>query len=430
MIRTALLLAILLAALPASGAPRKARARGVKVAVLPFQAVSADVPMRAGLRISDRLASEIHVFEGLALAELPRTSTDAPPAPVATAHAAKDARPSTEALPAPDPLATARAAVKDATAAREARDFARADAALGRALDAYAAGAAQLSDASELADAYALRAAVRYATGRDEDAAASLTHALAVAPGRPVALASTSPLFAKTVERVRASQDARPRGGVRFESIPSGLEVTLDGRPVGPAPVRVTDVPPGAHLWRAVLPSGEAVGGVVEVASDRQAVVSVRPAGTGPDAVLARALSANRVDAAALDAASALGRTAGADLVVFGTVAREGPGLALDAFVLAPGDKAPRRLPRLTVDAELLEAATSLRGHAAALAARGVEAGVTEALPVTPALGEAFAPPPTQVAYPADEAPAPATPKPTAPDRKPLAPIRKPLVRP
>jgi hypothetical protein len=413
MTRIALLLALFLFALPAaaqSTAPRKARARAVKVAVLPFQATAADVPARAGLRATARLASEVHVTDGIALAEPPASTAEAPP----------------------EPLATARAAVKEATAAREARDFARADAALTRALDAYAASAAQLSDAAELADAYALRAAVRYATGRDDEAAASLAHALAVAPGRPVALASTSPLFMKTVERVRASRKSQPRGGVRFESVPPGLAVTLDGRPVGTAPVRVTEVPPGAHLWRAELPSGDAVGGVVEVSPDQQAVVKVRPAGTGPDAALALALSGNRLDAAALEAASALGRAAGADLVVLGTVSRAGPGLALDAFVLAPGDSAPRRLPRLSVDADLLEAGTPLRGWAAALASRGVEAGVTEALPTEPAADLAFAPLPTQVAYPADEERAPAVAKPDAPapDRKPLAPIRKPLVRP
>ncbi|NMO21355.1 PEGA domain-containing protein [Pyxidicoccus fallax] len=414
--RTALLLTLLLAALPAtaqSGASRKARARAVKVAVLPFQAVSADVPSRAGLRATARLASEIHVTEGLALAEPPPPSTDTPPPP--------------------EPLTVAREAMKEATAAREARDFARADAALTRALDAYAAGAARLSDASELADAYALRAAVRYATGRDDEAAASLTHALAVAPGRSVPLASTSPLFAKTVERVRASRQSQPRGGVRFESVPPGLAVTLDGHPLGTAPVRVTEVPPGAHLWRAVLPSGEAVGGVVEVTSDQQAVVKVRPAGTGPDAALALALAGNRLDSAALEAASALGRAAGASLVVLGTVSRTGPGLALDAFVLAPGDTSPRRLPRLSVDADLLESGAPLRGWAATLAAKGVEAGTTESLPAEPAADVDFAALPMQVTYPTSEEHTPAAAPPAttpAPDRKPLAPNRKPLVRP
>jgi tetratricopeptide (TPR) repeat protein len=465
MTRTTLLLTLILGVLPTasrSAEPRKARTRDVKVAVLPFQAVSADVPARTGPRVTARLAAEVHAAAGLALVELPRateettgvasvaraageatstaqavahgTAQDARAMPAVARGTAKEATATSLAMSrdAVDPLTIAREAMKEATTAWDARDFKRAEAALGRALDAYAAGAAQLTEASELADAYALRAAVRYATGRDAEAAASLTQALALAPNRPLPLAATSPLFAKTVERVRAAQESGPRGGVRFESIPSGLAVTLDGRPVGTAPLRVTDVPPGAHLWRSVLPSDDAVGGVVEVAPDKQAVVQVRPSGTGPDAALALALASNRLDTAALEAASALGRAAGADLVVLGTVARTVTGLAVDAFVLAPGDTTPRRLARLSVDTELLEASAPLREGIAAVAARGVEAGVTEPLPVVPAPGDAFAPPPSQVAYPVSTERAPEAPKPAAPapDRKPLQPIRKPLVRP
>ncbi len=401
--RLALLLALLLGASPALAKPRDTRK---KVAVLPFQAVSADVPARSGPRVAARLSSELHVSPGLRLAT--------PPA--------------TEAAP-PDVLTIARAAVKEAAAARETRDFARADAALGRALDAYAAGAANLSDASELADAYALRAAVRYATGRDDEASATLTQALAIAPGRTPALASSSALFAHTVERVRAEGAARPRGSVSIGSMPPGLAVSLDGRPVGTAPVRVTGVPPGAHLWRAVLPSGDTVGGVVEVASGREAEVTVRPPGTGPAATLALALAHDRLDAPALEAASALGREAGADLVVFGTVSPADGGLAVDAFVLAPGAPAPHRLPRQTVDAELLEAGEPLRALATALATQGAEAGTEVPLPLTPSGREPSAPVLAVVAYPTGESPskAPAGPE---PDRKPLAPIRKPLVRP
>jgi hypothetical protein len=404
MSRLVLLLALLLGVSPAFAKPRDTRK---KVAVLPFQAVSADVPARSGPRVAARLASELHVTPGLRLAT-PPASEDAPP---------------------PDALSIARAAVKEAVSAREARDFPRADAALGRALEAYAAGAASLTDASELADAYALRAAVRYATGRDDEATATLSHALAIAPGRALPLASTSSLFAHTVERVRTEGAARPRGSVRIGSVPPGVAVTLDGHPVGTAPVRVTGVPPGAHLWRAVLPSGDTVGGVVEVAPGREAEVTVLPTGTGPTAKLALALAYDRLDAEALDAASALGREAKADLVVFGTVSREGNVLAVDAFVLAPGATAPRRLPRQSMDAELLEAGAPLQALANALAAQGAEAGTEAALPVTPSGRTPVEPVRSVIAYPTAGS-APETPATPSPERKPQAPNRKPLVRP
>jgi hypothetical protein len=402
MTRTVLLLSLLLGASSgAQGTPRR-------VAVLPFQALSGDVPGKAGPRLTQRLATEVRGQEGLELAEPPETE------------------------PPPEALAQARQAVKEAEARRQRRDFAGADASLGQALDAYAAPlvAAALPNGSELADAYALRAAVRYSQGRDEDAARALTFALTLAPGRALPLAATSPLFARTVERVRAALQQQPRGSVRFVSLPPGVPVTLDGQPVESAPVRVVELPPGLHLWRAVLPSGEATGGLVEALSGKEVEVKVLPPGEGPGAVLAAALAGNRLDAAAVEAATALGQTLRAELVVFGTVSRTDQGLAVDAFVHAPGSKTPRRVPRLALDTDLLDAGPPLRELSSALASRGAQLGDAVSLPVAPSPRAAPAPRLSQVKYPLEDKPVSA-PKPTAPapDRAPLAP-RKPLVRP
>ncbi|MCP3103588.1 PEGA domain-containing protein [Myxococcus sp. K15C18031901] len=402
--RLALLLILLSGTTALAARPDPSRK---KVVVLPFQAVSGDVPARAGPRLAARLASEVHGAQGLALVEATPPSSGAEPAPT------------------PDVLTTARAAVREATAARDTRDFARADAALSRALDAYAQG---LPEAAELADTYALRAAVRFATGRDDEATLDLSNALAVAPDRDLPLAATSPLFTHTVERVRTTLGAQPPGTVRFDAMPPGIAVTLDGVPVGPAPVRVTQVPPGAHLWRAALPSGDTVGGIVEARSGAEATVTIQPSGTGPSATLAHALADNRLDTAALQAAAELGRAAGADLVIVGTLSRAGPGLAVDTFLVAPGDAAPRRLPRMAMDLELLDAGAPLRTLVAAVATRGLEAGLAESVPLSPTPGFSRPARPTQATY---TPPSPERARPAAtPERRPEQPIRKPLVRP
>ncbi|GEN05192.1 PEGA domain-containing protein [Myxococcus fulvus] len=401
--RFALLLCLALGASSLAAQPRVPRK---KVAVLPFQAISGDVPARAGPRLAARLASEVHGTAGLALVDTPATT------------------PSEATV---DALAAAHAAVQEATTARAARDFSRADAALGRALESYADNAAHLTDGAELSDTYALRAAVRYAVGRDDEATLALTHALSIAPGRPLPLAATSPLFAHTVERVRTTHAAQPRATLRFESVPSGVEVTLDGISVGTTPVRVLHVPPGAHLWRATLPSGEVVSGVTEAVAEREVPVLLMPPGEGPAASLALALSNNQLDASTLKAASTLGRDLGADLIVLGTLSRSGSGLALDAFVLAPGDTSPRRLPRIAMDLELLDAGEPLRALAAQLASRGVEAGLGESVPLSPSPGASRGARTSQTVY---AVPVEATAKPVAPARKPADAIRKPLVRP
>jgi hypothetical protein len=146
--------------------------------------------------------------------------------------------------------------------------------------------------------------------------------------------------------------------------------------------------------------------------------------------VLAAALAGNRLDAVAVDAAAALGQTLRADLTVFGTVSRTDKGLALDAFVLVPGSKAVRRVPRIALDTDLLDSGPPLRELSSTLASRGPQLGEPVSLPVAPSA----VPVPTarlaQVKYPLEEKPV-STPKPAAPtpDRAPLAP-RKPLVRP
>ncbi len=398
--RTVLLLGLLFATTAlAQGAARR-------VTVIPLQALSGDVPPRAGPRVTARLTSELRT-QALAVVEPP-------------------------ASPPSDALTRARAAMKEAQAQREARDFTRADATLGQALEAYAAGAADLPDGGELADAHALRAAVRYATGRDAEAEQALVQALALSPGRALPLAATSPLFARTVERVRGVHSQQPRGAVRISSVPPGVAVTLDGHALGATPVRVSRVPPGLHFWRATLPSGEGVGGLVEVVGGKEAEVTVRPGGDGPGAALALALANNRLEAAALEAAGALGQAAKADLVVFGAVSRVDAGLALDAFVLSPGAPTLRRLPRVALDADLLDAGAPLQQLATLLATRGAEAGEPVALPVTPSPS---APPAhvSQAIYPVAAEPKPREeapkPTPTSTDRKPLSP-RKPLSRP
>jgi hypothetical protein len=388
------------------GARASAQGSVRRVAVVPFQALSGDMTSRGGPRLTERLMSELRGTGGLSLVTPPPEE------------------------PPPDRLAQARALVKEAEARRQQRDFAGADAPLGKALEGYTALAASLRQGHELADAYALRAANLYAQGKDEEAARAVTSALSLAPGRALPLAATSPLFAHTVGRVQAALRDQPQGSIRFTSAPAGVAVTLDGQRVETTPVRVTGVPPGLHLWRAELPSGEAAGGLVEVSSGQEAGVSIRPPGEGPSAVLAAALAGNRLDTAAVDAAAELGRTQGVDLLLFGTVSRTEEGLVLDSFLLAPGTRSARRLPRVTLDAELLEAGPRLRSLTSLLASQGATAGEPVRLPTAPSAQEAPDARVLQVPYLRIEPPtAPAAPAAQPPSRAPLTP-RKPLVRP
>ena len=141
-----------------------------------------------------------------------------------------------------------------------------AEQALRAALDQYRLAAGALPEVGEVADAWALLSAVLYNTGRDEEGLAALNAALALGPSRELPLAQTSALFARVVAEARKGVQAGPRGTLLAESTPAGATFVLDGVALGPTPMEVKDVPAGSHAWKVQLPTGERLGGTVEVA--------------------------------------------------------------------------------------------------------------------------------------------------------------------
>jgi hypothetical protein len=91
------------------------------------------------------------------------------------------------------------------------------------------------------------------------------------------AVASWGIALGLTTEREEPAQPPAPRparrpapGAVRVASEPPGATVELDGRPLGPAPLLVPDMAPGAHEVRCTLPGHV----------DRVARFEVRPGAT------------------------------------------------------------------------------------------------------------------------------------------------------
>jgi hypothetical protein len=350
-------LALLLLATPALAQPTGADAPVVVVA--PFSALSGEVPARAGAKAAAILTTELKNADGL--------------------------QPRTLAPEAGDPgeaqVASARALVTEAQAHWEARRLASADLALTTAIEAFRAASA--TEAGELADALALRAAVLYGQGRDEEADARLRAALVLAPGRPVALAQTSPLFSRVVERAREALGKGPRGNLQISSVPPGSTVVLDGEAVGATPLTIRDVPVGEHLWRVQFPSGQTAGGVAVVAERSPLQLHAKPDATSAQGALWAELADNRLDAAALQASRALAEAQGATVLVLGALSSAPEGLVLDAFGYFHPGQGLRRLGRFTFDRELLEAGAQLAGLAQRLSREGARAGEEVRLPAT-----------------------------------------------
>ncbi len=336
-----------------------------KLTVMPFAALTGDVPQRAGAKAVGMLLTEFKSADAFALVE-----------------GKKEKATST----AEESLETARKEVESAKALRAKKKFRLAEEALQRAVFAYKDSATVLPEIGEVVDAWALLAAVQFNTGRDEEGTKSLAQALALAPDRELPLAQTSALFARVVDDARKAMKAAPKGVVVLESSPANAPVQLDGQALGAAPLTIREVPPGLHYWRAALPSGEQVGGVLEVTAGKQAQAKALSASKDPETRLLSSLAQNKLDAELVAAAKEHAKSAEADLVVFGALSNEGKGLALDAFLFAASSGEVRRMGRAAFDTELLSAGMEFYNLAGELAKKGDKVGEAVRVPATVSL--------------------------------------------
>ena len=324
-----------------------------KLAVMPFAALTDGVPMRAGAKAVGMLTTEFKSADSFALVDAKKEKAGG----------------------GDEALETARKAVTDAKELRGKKKFRLAEEALQRAIGAYKSSPGALTDLAEVVDAYALLAAVQFNTGRDDEGAKSLNQALTLAPDRELPLAQTSALFARVVTDARKVLKDGARGTLLLESAPSNAPVLLDGLALGTTPLSVTGVPPGLHFWKATLPSGEALGGVIEVIGGKQAQAKASSSSKDPESRLLSSLAQNRLDAELVAAAREHAKSAEADLVVFGALSKEGKGLALDTFLFAASTGDVRRMARASFDTELLSAGMEFFNLAGELAKKGDKVG-------------------------------------------------------
>lgn len=409
--RPSLLLTALIAF--ATFVPLRAQAAEARrVAVVPFAALSGDLPNRAGDKAAGMLSTELKNTQGIAL--------------VATVPGATSA-------PGEEAILRARAHVEEASTLRNQRKFRLAEESLQKALTGYQSAIGALESVEEVSDAYALLAAVQYVTGQDEKGQASLDQALVLAGSRELALQKTSPLFSKVVDQRRKAVASAAKGALLIESSPAGAAVFLDGVAVGSSPLSVKDVPPGLHAWRVKLPSGAISGGLVEIASGKEAKVVGEAKGADPESQLQAALAQNSLDQKAIAAAKEHAKSLNAELLILGALSREGKGLALDGFLFTAESGELKRLPRKTFDNELLSAGMEFFNLAGELAKQGAAFGETTRVPVTVASARLAQPKLTEVkwgasraAAAADDATQPAGGAEPAKQRAPLK-TRKPL---
>lgn len=396
-----------------SAEPDASAASTLKVAVVPFAALSGDLPQRSGHKAAAMLLTELKSSTTLEALDVTKSGSD----------------------PHGEAIQKARRDVETAGELRNKRKFADASALLKQATQQLLEHSMGLADIGELADALSLYSAVLYQTGRDEEAATVLKNALSLDQKRDVPLAATSALFAKVVANSRQAVRDAPQGQLLIESAPSGAAAFVDGNALGATPLLVRDVPSGQHLWRIVLPSGEVVGGVAAVNAGGPTKVKGVAAAVDAETRLMSTLTGNTVDAAVVAAAAEHAKAHGADVVLFGALSKKGKGLVLDAFTFRASNKEVRRLPAMAFDSDLLSAGVEFYNLTGKLAQDSGRSGDLVTLPtyVSADARTAEATKTTEVAYGASRttvsAPDLENAEPARVDapRKPLDPKRTPL---
>lgn len=377
MLRLFVALVALAGLVPRSARAQEAEAKS-KLVLMPFATLSGEVAPRLGAKAAGMLSTELKNSEKFELLELRASSAEAAGA---------------------DAMAAAKKLMGEAQEFRSKKKFRLADETLQKALSTWRGAAPQVSEVGDVVDATALLAAVQFNTGRDEEGTKSLNAALSLAPDRELPLAATSPLFAKVVSDARKSLRDGPKGSLNVESSPSNASVTVDGVTLGTTPLLVRDVPPGQHFWRAQLPNGELVGGVVDAVAGKATALKATSQNKDADSRLLSALAQNKLDAEVVGAVKEVAKTAGADVVVFGAISHEGKGLALDAFAFTAASGEVRRLPRASFDTELLSAGMEFFNVAGDLAKKGAQAGEPVKVPSAVAVGVLLTSKQTEVRY-------------------------------
>ncbi|MBI1945780.1 MAG: PEGA domain-containing protein [Deltaproteobacteria bacterium] len=179
-----------------------------------------------------------------------------------------------DAAAAKTALADGNAALEKGRAFAEKLQFGKAKKAFESALERMEAAASLLPDAQPLIDCRLGLAEIAARQGQDDEARVQLAFAAVLNPELQLDAKRYPPLFIRTFARERDRALKDKRGVIFVDESGVGGSVEIDGRPTAGAPTRVSEVPPGRHLVRAVREGLPSFGAVVDLKPGEEVTVS------------------------------------------------------------------------------------------------------------------------------------------------------------
>lgn len=250
-------------------------------------------------------------------------------------------------------------------------NFSKARRTFKRAVDAYMQAGAAMTDVSPIIEVY-LGIAESYARqGKEEEADEALENAARLNPEYVLDDKLYPPLFIRTHAKARKRVLKETPGTLEVDGTAVGAEVRIDGRVVGTAPIRITNVPPGEHLVRVFKEKEGLFGSAVSVSEGATETVKpgfVELGATGP----LDQLASNTFTAAAARTVAAEARKEKLVAAVVGVVGKTRAEVPTRLIVIDATSAQVNVLPVMRFDGDLLNMAIEgLKGR------EGIEQSVT-----------------------------------------------------
>lgn len=335
-----------------------ARAEGPKVYVLPYQPIARQASPELCTEITERLGVELGNSDALTMVTAPAAGSDEGGGEGQKDEGAEAREKAVTAAKASLDKALNRAALGSKLVKKQRFD--PAIKALTDALGLFDEAAPALTDITPVLQAHMEAAVALWKRGREDESTEHLRAVVALDPEYKPDPKEYWPLFLRVYDQTWRKTLREPRGKVRVDASVPGAEVFFNGKSVGAVPLLLSNAVPGRYFLRVVKDGAGAFGSMVVVSPDETIDVKAdlgggaSGGGTGGLAPVAKAISNNQVDDAAVGAARELGKAAGARFVVFGGVQKAETSILVATFMVDVENGKVGRVADLELDLDLL----------------------------------------------------------------------------
>lgn len=323
-----------------AAAPAPAKAKAFKIGVVPL------IPLGdAGKPVADEVTSglvkqlgESAVFEAVPLAVDVKSGGGA----TVDEGAAREA------------LKSGTATLDKARALLAKLQFGKAKKGFELALEQLEKAAPVLAEPQPLIDARVGLAEVAARQGQESETEIQLAYAAVLNPEVELDKKKFPPQFVRTHQKMRDKALQAERATIVVDATGAGASVEVDGRATAGAPVKVTEVPPGRHLVRALREGLPSFGTIVEVKAGESVTVSPGFVATDGKSYVDD-LQNNRLSPEAAKAVAEAAKAAGHKGAVVGVVSKTATSVLLQLVLVDATSGGFTRLPQVTYQAGLLD---------------------------------------------------------------------------